>query len=113
METRAGVEDGRRPDTVPGQSGAFRRWRVSRARTRRRWESSLTRSRSGLASGEGDRRRLEEARVVAAGVIGGQGGRGGDGPRCTVWASRPSRYVSVINDNHLVSLMNFDPAKVN
>jgi hypothetical protein len=28
-------------------------------------------------------------------------------------ASRPSRYVSVINDNHLVSLMNFNEAKVN
>jgi hypothetical protein len=28
-------------------------------------------------------------------------------------ASRPSRYVSVINDNHLVSLMNFNAAKVN
>jgi hypothetical protein len=27
-------------------------------------------------------------------------------------ASRPSRYVSVINDNHLVSLMNFNAAKV-
>jgi hypothetical protein len=26
-------------------------------------------------------------------------------------ASRPSRYVSVINDNHLVSLMNFNEAK--
>jgi hypothetical protein len=30
-----------------------------------------------------------------------------------VCASRPSRYVSVINDNHLVSLMNFNAAKVN
>jgi hypothetical protein len=30
-----------------------------------------------------------------------------------VCASRPSRYVSVINDNHLVSLMNFNKAKVN
>jgi hypothetical protein len=30
-----------------------------------------------------------------------------------VYASRPSRYVSVINDNHLVSLMNFNEAKVN
>jgi hypothetical protein len=28
-------------------------------------------------------------------------------------ASRPLRYVSVINDNHLVSLMNFNAAKVN
>jgi hypothetical protein len=28
-------------------------------------------------------------------------------------ASRPSRYVSMINDNHLVSLMNFNAAKVN
>jgi hypothetical protein len=28
-------------------------------------------------------------------------------------ASRPSRYVSVINDNHLVSLMNFNEAKEN
>jgi hypothetical protein len=28
-------------------------------------------------------------------------------------ASRPSWYVSVINDNHLVSLMNFNAAKVN
>jgi hypothetical protein len=27
-------------------------------------------------------------------------------------ASRPSRYISVINDNHLVSLMNFNAAKV-
>jgi hypothetical protein len=27
-------------------------------------------------------------------------------------ASMPSRYVSVINDNHLVSLMNFNEAKV-
>jgi hypothetical protein len=27
-------------------------------------------------------------------------------------ASRPSRYVSVINDNHLVSLMNLNAAKV-
>jgi hypothetical protein len=32
--------------------------------------------------------------------------------RC-VCASRPSRYVSVINDNHLVSLMNFNAAKMN
>jgi hypothetical protein len=31
----------------------------------------------------------------------------------TVCASRPSRYVSVINDNHLVSLMNFNEAKEN
>jgi hypothetical protein len=30
-----------------------------------------------------------------------------------VCASRPLRYVSVINDNHLVSLMNFNAAKVN
>jgi hypothetical protein len=29
-----------------------------------------------------------------------------------VCASRPSRYVSVINDNHLVSLMNFNAPKV-
>jgi hypothetical protein len=29
-----------------------------------------------------------------------------------VCASRPSRYVLVINDNHLVSLMNFNAAKV-
>jgi hypothetical protein len=28
-------------------------------------------------------------------------------------ASKPLRYVSVINDNHLVSLMNFNAAKVN
>jgi hypothetical protein len=28
-------------------------------------------------------------------------------------ASRPSRHVSVINDNHLVSLMNFNAIKVN
>jgi hypothetical protein len=28
-------------------------------------------------------------------------------------ASRPSRYVLVINDNHLVSLMNFNEAKEN
>jgi hypothetical protein len=28
-------------------------------------------------------------------------------------ASRRSRYVSVINDNHLVSLMNFNEAKEN
>jgi hypothetical protein len=28
-------------------------------------------------------------------------------------ASRPSRYVSVINDNHLVSLMNFNETKEN
>jgi hypothetical protein len=28
-------------------------------------------------------------------------------------ASRPSRYVSEINDNHLVSLMNFIATKVN
>jgi hypothetical protein len=34
----------------------------------------------------------------------------GRGPVCT---SRPSRYVSVINDNHLVSLMNFIATKVN
>jgi hypothetical protein len=27
-------------------------------------------------------------------------------------ASRPSMYVSVINDNHLISLMNFNAAKV-
>jgi hypothetical protein len=27
-------------------------------------------------------------------------------------ASRPSRYVLVINDNHLVSLINFNAAKV-
>jgi hypothetical protein len=33
--------------------------------------------------------------------------------RWPVCASRPSRYVSVINDNHLVSLMNFNAAKVN
>jgi hypothetical protein len=32
------------------------------------------------------------------------------GPVC---ASRPLRYVSVINDNHLVSLMNFNAPKVN
>jgi hypothetical protein len=31
----------------------------------------------------------------------------------TLCASRPLRYVSVINDNHLVSLMNFNAAKVN
>jgi hypothetical protein len=30
-----------------------------------------------------------------------------------VCTSRPSRYVSVINDNHLVSLMNFIATKVN
>jgi hypothetical protein len=30
-----------------------------------------------------------------------------------VCASRPSRYVSVINDKHLVSLMNFNEAKEN
>jgi hypothetical protein len=30
-----------------------------------------------------------------------------------VCASRPSWYVSVINDNHLVSLMNFNEAKEN
>jgi hypothetical protein len=30
-----------------------------------------------------------------------------------VCASRPSRYVSVINNNHLVSLMNFIATKVN
>jgi hypothetical protein len=30
-----------------------------------------------------------------------------------VCASRPLRYVSVINDNHLVSLMNFNEAKDN
>jgi hypothetical protein len=30
-----------------------------------------------------------------------------------LYAFRPSRYVSVINDNHLVSLMNFNKAKVN
>jgi cell division protein FtsB len=30
-----------------------------------------------------------------------------------MYTSRPSRYVSVINDNHLVSLMNFNKAKVN
>jgi hypothetical protein len=29
-----------------------------------------------------------------------------------VYTSRPIRYVSVINDNHLVSLMNFKEAKV-
>jgi hypothetical protein len=29
-----------------------------------------------------------------------------------VCASRPLRYVSVINDNHLVSLINFNAAKV-
>jgi hypothetical protein len=28
-------------------------------------------------------------------------------------ASRPSRYVSMINDDHLVSLMNFIVTKVN
>jgi hypothetical protein len=28
-------------------------------------------------------------------------------------ASRPLRYVSVINDNHLISLMNFIATKVN
>jgi hypothetical protein len=54
----------------------------------------------------------------------GGGGRGGsfgrtNAPRPTydhpwqVCASSPSRYVSVINDNHLVSLMNFNAAKVN
>jgi hypothetical protein len=35
----------------------------------------------------------------------------GEGKR-KLCASRPSRYVSVINDNHLVSLMNFNAAKV-
>jgi hypothetical protein len=30
-----------------------------------------------------------------------------------VCSYRPSRYVSVINDNHLVSLMNFIARKVN
>jgi hypothetical protein len=33
--------------------------------------------------------------------------------RAHVCASRPLRYISVINDNHLVSLMNFNAAKVN
>jgi hypothetical protein len=32
---------------------------------------------------------------------------------CGVCTSRPSRYVSMINDNHLVSLMNFNEAKEN
>jgi hypothetical protein len=32
------------------------------------------------------------------------------GPLCVF---RPSRYVSVINDNYLVSLMNFNTAKMN
>jgi hypothetical protein len=30
-----------------------------------------------------------------------------------VYVSRPSRYVSVINDNYLVSLMNFNETKEN
>jgi hypothetical protein len=30
----------------------------------------------------------------------------------TMCTSRPSRYVSVINDNHLVSLLNFNAAKM-
>jgi hypothetical protein len=34
-------------------------------------------------------------------------------PGAELCASRPLRYVSVINDNHLVSLMNFNAAKVN
>jgi hypothetical protein len=35
------------------------------------------------------------------------------GPQDPLCASRPSRYVSVINDNHLISLMNLNAAKVN
>jgi hypothetical protein len=34
-------------------------------------------------------------------------------PHVRVCASRPLKYVSVINDNHLVSLMNFITTKVN
>jgi hypothetical protein len=34
------------------------------------------------------------------------------GRSSTMCTSRPSRYVSVINDNHLVSLMNFNATKV-
>jgi hypothetical protein len=55
----------------------------------------------------------------AAGSTGKEGG-GGEAATCHVCggggrlcASRPLRYVSVINDNNLVSLMNFNAAKVN
>jgi hypothetical protein len=39
--------------------------------------------------------------------------RGGRSLTTRACASRPSKYVSVINDNHLISLMNFIEAKEN
>jgi hypothetical protein len=56
------------------------------------------------------RRRHDDGGAAAAAstrwAVGGDKGAG-------LCASRPLRYVSVINDNHLVSLMNFNAAKVN
>jgi hypothetical protein len=49
------IEDGCRPGVVADQSRAFGRWRAAQSWTRRRRESSMMGSRSGLASGEDGR----------------------------------------------------------
>jgi hypothetical protein len=63
----------------------------------------------GTIGGMDDRHKLQEERPPKNTVVPDVELLGASVLLC---ASRPSRYVLVINDNHLVSLINFNAAKV-
>jgi hypothetical protein len=81
------------------------RWR-SRSRGARWWSAGEEVEGAGEVV---DEHRGVEGEII---VVENEPEDGRSGRSSMMCTSRPSRYVSLINDNHLVSLINFNAAKV-